>query len=97
MTIAALVIAVLALVLAAASPTLHRPRLTTTWIEERTHRRVLIHTTDESSFEGILVAVDADALVLADAKSLDGEVPIELAGEQWFDRDRIKFLQVVAP
>lgn len=92
LTIVAVALSVLALAVGSAAATSRRHR----WIDDVTHQRVLIHTTDDSSFDGVLIAVDPDALVLADAKSLDGPDPVELAGEQWITRDRVKFVQVVS-
>lgn len=94
MTAAALIIAVISLTATAFLALNPRPRRRR-WIDQVTHQRVLVHTTDDSSFDGVLVTVDVDAVVLADAKSLDGPEPVGLAGQQWITRDRIKFVQVV--
>lgn len=96
MTVAAIIIAALALCVAGGAWfTRDRQPKPTTWVDEVTFRRVLVHTTDDSTFDGVLIRVEPELLVLADASNLDRDDPVELAGEQWIDRSRVHFVQVV--
>lgn len=65
------------------------------WLNARVTRRVIVHTRDDRSFEGILEAVHPDGVVLAAARFLpdDGE-PIDMAGRVYVPRDRVEAVQL---
>lgn len=62
------------------------------WLAGRLHRRVIVHTADERSIEGLLVGEWPDGLVLRAATYL--ETGAELAGEVWVPRRQVLFAQV---
>lgn len=62
------------------------------WLSQRMHRRVIVHTADERSIEGLLAGEWPDGLVLRAATYL--ETGAELAGEVWVPRRQVLFAQV---
>jgi hypothetical protein len=64
------------------------------WLEERTARKVVVHTRDSRSIEGLLTTVAPDGLVLEAARYLEGD-GVPLGGVVWVPRDRVEFLQLV--
>lgn len=68
------------------------------WLARSIRRRVIVHTTDDRSVEGVLVAHDRAGVALASAAYLDaGPAPLALAGDLWLPRDRVRFVQVLTP
>lgn len=67
------------------------------FIASKTRRRVAVHLTDGSSLRGILAAVYPDCVALERAEALHdgGAAPID--GEALVPRDRLAWLQVLAP
>lgn len=65
-----------------------------TWLEALTLHRVIAHTTDDQSIEGLLDHVGDDGITLRAAKLL-GPHPMEMAGETWIPRSKVRFVQTV--
>jgi hypothetical protein len=65
------------------------------WLEERLTRRIVVHTTDGQSVEGLLDRVVTDGLVLSTARYLDTNPPTDLQGEIFLPRARVGFAQFV--
>jgi hypothetical protein len=64
------------------------------WLEKATRRRLVVHTTDDQSIAGLLDTVGPDGILLRSAKLL-GSQGVELAGEVWVDRIKIRFVQML--
>lgn len=67
----------------------HRPRDPGSWLATVTRRRLLVHTVDRTTFDGQLVRVDTDGLVLQPAQ-WEGQ---QLGGEVWVPRERVGWCQ----
>lgn len=63
-----------------------------TWLRRRSGRRVVVHTSDGASLEGVLMVTATDGLVLAWTRHLDAE--LDLSDQVWVPRERIAFIQV---
>lgn len=63
------------------------------WVRKAVGRRILVHTKDEQTVEGILVLQGRDGLLLNVAKlySSDGEVP--MAGDVFVPRENVALIQ----
>jgi hypothetical protein len=61
------------------------------WLSRRRARRVLVHTTDNTTIGGLLRRVTRDGLVLAAARLVDEGV--DVAGEVWVPRPRVLMIQ----
>lgn len=70
--------------------------LTRRWIRSKTHSRLLVHTTADDSFEGVLLFEAKDGLVLVGA-TMHGERPTELSGEVFIPRDVVRMIQLLPP
>lgn len=62
-----------------------------TWWDETRRQRVLVHTRDNQTFDGQLVRVDADGVVLDPVTLVDG--PHRLKGRVFLPADRIAWWQ----
>jgi hypothetical protein len=58
-------------------------------------RRVIVHTHDDRSIEGLLVTVAADGLVLRTAKLLSKGKAVSMGGEVFLYRQEIAMVQTV--
>jgi hypothetical protein len=58
-------------------------------------RRLVVHTSDDRSLEGLVELVGADGVLMRDAKLLGAKI-VELAGEVWIPRAQVVFVQTVA-
>lgn len=66
------------------------------WLTRTITDRVLVHTADDVSIEGILAATAKDGLVLVHATYLDaGGARIDLSGKTFIPRSKVKFVQVL--
>jgi len=65
-----------------------------TWLDARTLSRIIAHTTDDQSIEGLLDHVGDDGITLRAAKLL-GDHPVEMSGETWVPRSKVLFVQTV--
>lgn len=63
------------------------------WWRRKVHDRVIVHTTDDRSLCGVLVAVYGSELVLGHAEYLHAAGREALEGEVAIPRDRIAFVQ----
>jgi hypothetical protein len=65
------------------------------WVREHYLRRVLVHTTDGATFDGLLQSSERAAVVLVQATytSSATEQSVPLAGETYVPRERIAFMQ----
>lgn len=66
----------------------------TSWLESVTARKLIVHTTDDHSMEGLLVHTGPDGLLLDHAKLL-GDKPVDLGGRIWIDRDKVLMVQTI--
>lgn len=64
------------------------------WLRQRTLARILVHTTDDKTIEGVLDTVARDGVVLIAGRYLEGDAKVELAGETFIPREKIAFVQV---
>jgi ABC-type phosphonate transport system ATPase subunit len=69
-----------------------------TWLDDLTLETVVVHTTHDMSIKGLKSSVYDDCLVLKEARVLedDGMSKI-LDGEVTIPRERVHFIQVLAP
>lgn len=67
---------------------LHRHR---SWLHRAVAERVVVHTSDDTSIEGLVREHSADGLVLAAARMVDHDVT--LAGEVWVPRRKVVMIQ----
>lgn len=61
------------------------------WVKRVTAERVLVHTTDAQTVEGVLRDWSRDGLVLAAPRLVDQEA--DLAGEVFIARERVLMIQ----
>lgn len=66
------------------------------WLDQKMARRLVVHTTDDRSIEGLLESVGPDGVTLRAAR-LMGKPPVELGGEIWLPRETVAFVQTVPP
>lgn len=66
------------------------------WLRRQYARRVIVHTTDDTSIEGTLIATAVDGIVLKAAKLLDAE-DTPLGGDVFISSSKTHFIQLVAP
>jgi hypothetical protein len=68
------------------------------WLNQRMARRVVVHTSDNQSIEGLLTSVAPDGLVLGAAIYLDsGAEPVQLGGDIWVPRNKVALIQIKEP
>jgi len=65
------------------------------WIDRALRRRVLVHTSEDQTIDGVLMAATPDGVVLANAKFHEPDVGF--AGEVWVPREKVRFLQLPEP
>ncbi len=67
------------------------------WLAERTHRSILVHTIENTTFSGVLMHTAEDGVVLADAglHTPGAEREVSLGGETFVPRARISFVQIM--
>ena len=70
------------------------PAEPTSWLETVTARKLIVHTTDDHSMEGLLVHTGPDGLLLDHAKLL-GDKPVDLGGRIWIDRAKVLMVQTI--
>lgn len=65
------------------------------WVREHYLVRVLVHTTEGDTFDGLLQASEREAIILVNATFHDSgsEQVVPLAGETYVPRNRIAFMQ----
>jgi hypothetical protein len=92
MTAALLAILVVVLIVLGIVLWLRRPDR---WLAQRTTRRVVLHTTDSQSIDGLLMTVAPDGIVLSNAIYLDNSAePVQMGGEIWVPRDKVAMVQI---
>jgi hypothetical protein len=76
--------------------TLRRPKPETpgAWLDSVTLRRLVVHTTDDHSMEGLLASNSPDGIVLVHAKLL-GEKTVEMGGQVWVPRGQVLMIQTM--
>lgn len=67
------------------------------WLPKLTARQVRIHTRDDRTLQGALVAVYDDALVLENATYVAVSGPSDLVGRITVPRANVSFVQELAP
>lgn len=70
------------------------PEEPTAWLDSVTMRKLVIHTVDDRSIEGLLATAGPDGLLLVHAKLL-GDKPVDLGGQIWIDRSKVLMVQTV--
>lgn len=64
------------------------------WLRHQTHREVLVTTTEDQTFEGVLAEDARDGVILRCAKlHRPGDEAIPLGGEVFIPRDRVSVIQ----
>lgn len=63
------------------------------WLRRQFRRKVLVHTRDNQTLEGVLEADAPDGLVLRAARFLEGDGQVPLAGEIFVPRENVAWLQ----
>lgn len=65
------------------------------WVREHYLKRVLVHTLEGATYDGLLQASERAAIVLVEAKyhGPGDESAVPLAGETYIPRERIAFMQ----
>ena len=66
------------------------------WLQGAVGRRVLVHTSDDRSIEGVVTVVAPDGIILRAARLLE-KTPVDLAGETWVPRSLVSFVQFPLP
>lgn len=66
-----------------------------TWLTRQTRQRLILHTTADQTFEGILWETFPDGVLLRDAALVVGDKgqKTPLAGEVWIPRLTVLFVQ----
>lgn len=65
------------------------------YLKARLSARVVVHTTDRQSIDGVLREVAKDGVVLLNARYLDApDGPEPLHGDVYIPRERVAFVQV---
>lgn len=67
------------------------------WVRRAQRARVIVHTTDDQTFDGVLTCEARDGLVLTAASLLDGQAAVPLGGETFIPREKVSFLQRPTP
>lgn len=70
------------------------PVTTESWLDDVMARRILVHTKDDRSIEGLLLQVYPEEIVLRSARLLSPDT-IDLGGEIWLPRANILFVQMM--
>lgn len=66
------------------------------WLEESTHRRIAVHTTEDETFDGILRLHNDEGLLLWNASLVEGpDDSIPLDGDVWIYREKVRFIQTL--
>lgn len=63
------------------------------WLGTKIRRRVIVHTNDERSYDGLLELVADDGLILVGSRMLS-EGGVTIAGEQFIPRSNVLFVQI---
>lgn len=63
------------------------------WLDEQLTRELVVHTVDNQTVRGLLDRVSPDGVVLAAARYLGPEGEIDLAGELFVPRAKVRFIQ----
>lgn len=95
MLIALIIIVVLLALSMAACGVAWLGRRSERWLTQHLARRVIVHTTEGQSLEGLLTTNASDGLVMTAAIFLDSSTdPVQLAGTIWVPREKLAFLQI---
>jgi hypothetical protein len=62
------------------------------WTKHRLRNRVFVHTKDDQTIEGVIVAEWADGIQLGDAR-FHGDKPVPMAGETFVPHTNVAFIQ----
>lgn len=98
MVIELVVLVVLLAVVGGLAATVVRQRFASSgdasWLDRVMGERVLVHTTDNQTIDGSLMAVQLDGLILR-AATLHTDQPIPLSGELFVPRAKVSLVQRV--
>ena len=61
------------------------------WLDRHTAERVIVHTTEDQTLDGLLREVTRDGLVLATVTLVDHAV--DVAGDVWVPREKVAMIQ----
>jgi hypothetical protein len=64
----------------------------TGWLESVSGERLLVHTVDNQTIEGVLFAVLRDGLLLKAPRIVD-DVTVNVSGEVWVPREKVALVQ----
>lgn len=65
------------------------------WLKRVLRKRIIVHTRDDHSIEGVLWEQTRDGIILRAASLLgDGQQKTSMAGETWIPRENIAFAQL---
>lgn len=65
------------------------------WLDRVMRKRIVVHTRDDQSIEGVLMERTEDGVILRAAKLLNGAgPPTQMAGETWVPRENVAFAQL---
>lgn len=65
------------------------------WLARTVTSRVIVHTTEDQSIEGLLVQAGPDG-VLLEAPRMTAPEEVDLAGAMWIPGPKVNFIQKVA-
>lgn len=63
------------------------------WLADKIAKRIIAHTTDDKSIQGLLTFVGDDSVLISGAVLL-GETPTPMGGDVVIARDRISIVQI---
>jgi hypothetical protein len=72
------------------------PAPASSWLVRVLRKRIIVHTLDDKSIEGVLMEVVEDGVILRAAKLLGATRPqdVAMAGETWVREANISFAQL---
>lgn len=67
--------------------------LTRGWLHQRKGRKVIIHTTEDQSIEGLILHVTRDGVVLVGARMLGTSDNVPMGGEVFIEKPKVYLVQ----
>lgn len=70
-------------------------RETRNWLDVVLRKRIIVHLKNDQSFDGSLVDVMDDGIILKAARMLNsGAAPTDMRGDLWLPRENVAFAQL---
>mgnify|MGYP000492361562 CR=1 FL=1 len=69
------------------------PEQPAAWLDRVTAERIIVHTSDGVTYDGLLRETTVDGLLLAGAKLIEQSGPTPLSGETFVPRSRVAMVQ----